>query len=116
MERLCRYNKLSALTTVIGALCSAMLLEQTMTKVFASVEDTFDTAFSGTSVGGHIGIDIAVTTLPETASYAICLQILISLVKCCLCAYFISRKNPRALIRTRRKVCTLKRYCIPEYS
>lgn len=87
------------LATVIGAICSSMLLEQTMTKVFASVEDTFDTAFSGTSVGGHIGIDIAVTTLPETAVYAICLQILISLVTCCLCAYFISRKNPRALIR-----------------
>lgn len=87
------------LATVIGAICSTMLLEQTMTKVFASVEDNFDTAFSGTSVGGHIGIDIAVTTLPETAAYAICLQILISLVTCCLCAYFISRKNPRALIR-----------------
>ena len=87
------------LATVIGAICSTMLLEQTMTKVFASVEDTFDTAFSGTSVGGHIGVDIAVTTLPETAAYASCLQILISLVTCYLCAYFISRKNPRVLIR-----------------
>ena len=87
------------LASVIGAICSTMLLEQTMTKVFSSVEDSFDTAFSGTSVGGHIGIDIAVTTLPETAAYAVCLQILIALVTCCFCAYLISQKNPRILIR-----------------
>ena len=86
------------LASVIGATVSTRLLEQTMTKVFASVEDTFNTAFSGTSVGGHIGIDIAVTTLPETAIYAVGLQIFIALVTCCICACFVSRKNPRALI------------------
>lgn len=85
--------------SVSGAICSTMLLEQTMTKVFASVEDSFDTAYSGTSVGGHIGVDIAVTTLPETTVYAVCLQILITLVTCSICAYFISQKDPRILIK-----------------
>lgn len=85
--------------SVNGAIGSTMLLEQTMTKVFASAEDFFDTAFSGTSVGGHIGIDIAITTLPETAVYAGCLQIFVALVTCCFCAYFISQQNPRILIR-----------------
>lgn len=87
------------LASIIGAVCSTVFLEQTMTKVFASVEDSFDTAFSGTSIGGHIGVDIAVTTLPETAAYALCLQILIALVTCSFCAYFISQKNPRVLIK-----------------
>lgn len=85
--------------SVIGAIGSTMLLGRTMTMVFASVEDTFDTAFSGTSVGGHIGINIAVTTLPETVAYSLCLQIVVALMSCCFCAYFISEKNPRILIR-----------------
>lgn len=87
------------LAVVIGAWSSALLLGKTMQSVFAPVADNIYTAFSGAFEDGYTGIPAVVAVLPVTTVYAGMLQIVASGAVCCFCAYCLSRKNPRILLR-----------------
>lgn len=89
----------AALSSIIGAIVGALLLNRTVNSVFNDVSEVLDTAFSSTASTGHAEFQAKVTVLPSSIIAACAILIVIYLIVLAIVSLVISHKKPLSLIK-----------------